>query len=235
VTTNRVTKYHRVAQLAFALVACSVLVSPVWAQRDRPQRGMMPGPDLAELALQPAVSDELKLTPDQIGGLKQLGEPERRGRGDRDGNAEERQKKRQEAAEAREKKVAEILQPAQFSRLKQISWQVQGSRAFGSPQVASALNLTADQQEKISEVLMGSAEGMRNLFTSGGLQQGDSEEIKAANKAKIAEVDKAALDKIMAVLTPDQQSKWKELTGEPFAGKLDLPRGGGRDRRRRAE
>ncbi len=75
---------------------------------------------------------------------------------------------------------------------------------------------------------MGMAEDMRKLFTSGGLQQGDSEEIKAANKAKIAEVDKSAMDKIVAVLTPEQQSKWKEMTGEPFTGKLDLAQGGGR-------
>ena len=39
-------------------------------------------------------------------------------------------------------------------------------------------------------------------------------------------MDAATMEKIMAVLNPEQQSKWKEMLGEPFKGKVDRPGAG---------
>jgi hypothetical protein len=216
---------------SFALLAWSALSSLALAQPERGPRGrgMGGGFDLVPLALNESVTAELKLTPDQITKLKELG-PAERGRG-RGATAEERMKERAEAAEGREKKIAAILQPEQLSRLKQIGLQVQGPRAFGSQQVASALALTPEQTTSIAEIQGGMMTDMRKLFESGALKEGDSDEIKAANRAQIAKVDKAALDKIIALLTPEQTAKWKELIGEPFSGNIDMSEMG-RGRRR---
>jgi Spy/CpxP family protein refolding chaperone len=221
----------RLVRWTLAIVAWSVLASLVWAQPDGERergrgrgRGMM-GPDLVGLALQKSVSEELKLTSDQIDRLKQLPEPERRGRGE---NAEERQKSRLEAFQAREKKVAEILEPGQLTRLKQINYQVMGPRAFMLPPVGEALNLTGEEKEKIQSAAEKGFREFGRLMESGAIKEGDSEEIKEANRTEFAKVDAATMEKIMAVLTPEQQSKWKEMLGEPFKGKVDRPGAGGR-------
>jgi hypothetical protein len=229
----------RVALWTLAIVAWSVLTSSLaWAQpegRGGPggMRGPGPGGNLAELALQKSVTEELKLTSDQTDLLKKLAESDRDGeREGRGGSREERRKKRQEAAEAREKKVAEILEPGQLTRLKQISWQVQGARAFSNAQVTSALSVTSEQEEKIQAAQQEGFAELGKLFRSGAMKEGDSEEVKAANRAQLEKVRKATMDKIVALLTSEQQTKWKELIGQPFTGKIEEPPRGDRERRR---
>jgi hypothetical protein len=214
-----------------AIAVWAVVASQVWAQpegRGRGRGGAGFGFDLVGIALQKPVSEELKLSDDQITRLKELGEPERRGEG---GSREERQKKRMEAAQAREKKVAEILEPAQLKRLKEIGLQSLGVRAFSIPRLVADLNLTEDQQDKIRKITEESAFDLGKMMRSGELAEGDSDEIKAANKAKIAKVNDAAMEKVVALLTSEQQAKWKELLGEPFKGQLEQ-RGGFGGRRR---
>ena len=58
----------------------------------------------------------------------------------------------QELHKENEKSVAKILKPEQFKRLKQISYQQQGGRAFTDPEVAKALRLTEEQQKTIREI-----------------------------------------------------------------------------------
>ena len=168
----------RLVQGMLAIVAWSVLASLVWAQPDGERergrgrgRGMM-GPDLVGLALQKSVTEDLKLTSDQIDRLKQLPEPERRGRGE---SAEERQKSRLEAYQAREKKVAEILEPGQLTRLKQINYQVMGPRAFMLPPVGEALNLTGEEKEKIQSAAEKGFREFGRLMESGAIKEGDSD------------------------------------------------------------
>jgi Spy/CpxP family protein refolding chaperone len=221
-----------------AIVAWSVLASLIWAQADGGReggrgrgRGMM-GPDLVGLALQKSVSEELKLTSDQIDRLKQLPEPERRGRGE---NAEERRKSRLEEFKEREKKVAEVLEPGQLNRLKQINYQVMGPRAFMLPAMSDGLNLKDEEKSKIRTVVEGSFREYGRLMESGAIKEGDSEEIKEANREQFAKVDAATMEKINAVLTSEQQAKYKEMLGEPFKGKIERPgpgRAGAGSRRR---
>ncbi len=145
----------------------------------------------------PVSGKSLKLSDDQIARLKEMGEPQRRPEG---ASAEERQKKRMEAAQAREKKLAEILEPAQLKRLKEIGLQSLGPRAFSIPRLVADLNLTEEQQDKIRKIVEESAFDLGKMMRSGELEEGDSDEIKAANKAKIAKVNDAAMEKIVAQL-----------------------------------
>jgi Spy/CpxP family protein refolding chaperone len=60
---------------------------------------------------------------------------------------------------------------------------------------------------------------MRELFQGGG---GDREAIQA----KMQELRRAADAKVLAVLTPEQQKKFEEMKGKPFAMPEGFGRGG---------
>jgi Spy/CpxP family protein refolding chaperone len=209
-----------------AAVVWSLSGSLVWAQPDSPRpRGGGPRISLAELAIQKPVHEELKLSSDEVDRLKKVAEEGQAARRElRDLSEEDRRKKMREASEAGEKKVSEIITPPQFSRLKQIRYQVLSPWVFGNPQVVSALNLTDEEKEKIETITRETGESMRGLF------QGGADFDKARQEAvKLRDV---AQEKIMALLTSEQQTKWKEMTGEPFKGEIEMPgRGpGGRNR-----
>ena len=185
-------------------------------------RGGGMGFGLTPVALlsQKSVQEELKLSEDQLGKVKELAAKQRGGgKGFKDLSKEERQQRIEERAKASDKAIAAILKPEQVTRLKQISLQVRGARAFSDPQVASALKLTDDQKEKIKTIQEDARKDMRELFQGGG-GEGAREKIAAARKA--------TNEKAMNVLTPDQKATWKELTGAPFTGEITPPRPRGR-------
>jgi hypothetical protein len=203
------------------------LVGPVArAQPDGPrQRGNGPRISLAELGSQKSVQEELKLSSDEVDRLKKLAEEGQSARRElRDLSDEDRRKKGRELSEASEKKVSEVITPQQFTRLKQIRYQVQSPWVFNSPEVVSALSLTDEEKDKIETIAKETGESMRGLF------QGGADFDKARKEAvKLRDV---AVEKVLAVLTSEQQGKWKEMTGEPFKGEIEFPgRGpGGRNR-----
>ncbi|HEY1784385.1 MAG TPA: hypothetical protein VGG30_02515 [Pirellulales bacterium] len=225
-TTYRLANGYRLAPWILALGIWTVAGAVAWAQPDGPrQRGNGPRISMAELASQKPVQEELKLSTDEVDRLKKVAEEGQSARRElRDLSEDDRRKKMRELQETQEKKVAEIVTPEQFTRLKQISWQVQSPWAFGNPQVVSALKLTDEEKEKIDSITRETGESMRGLF------QGGADFDKARKEAvKLRDV---AQEKILALLTSEQQQKWKEMTGEPFKGELDFPgRGpGGRNR-----
>lgn len=161
-----------------------------------------------------SVQTELKLTDEQKKETEKLAEADRESlRGLRDLSRDERRAKFEERLKATNEALAKVLDAAQLKRLKQISWQQRGSRAFSDPEVATALELTDAQKEKIetiqedantemraaAEQLQGDREGMRKKFT----------EMAAASKQKIVDL-----------LNGDQQTKFKDLLGAPFTGEL---------------
>jgi hypothetical protein len=221
---------YRLAPLTLTLTLAVVvwsLVGPVArAQPDGPrQRGNGPRISLAELGSQKSVQEELKLSSDEVDRLKKLAEEGQSARRElRDLSDEDRRKKGRELSEASEKKVSEVITPQQFTRLKQIRYQVQSPWVFNSPEVVSALSLTDEEKDKIETIAKETGESMRGLF------QGGADFDKARKEAvKLRDV---AVEKVLAVLTSEQQGKWKEMTGEPFKGEIEFPgRGpGGRNR-----
>ncbi len=187
------------------------------------QRGGGPfrGPSPMMLLGQESVQKELKLTPDQIEKTKAALDKQReafQGLGNLQG--EERAKKFEEMRKEADKTIAEILKPDQAKRLKQITLQQQGVRgAVANPEIAKELGITEDQKGKIQEIQEETGKQMQELA-----QGGFSEE----NRKKMQEISKAANDKVMGLLTDDQKSKWKEITGEPFKGEIRFgPPGGG--------
>jgi Spy/CpxP family protein refolding chaperone len=199
----------RSVYLAFTLVIWTSV-----ALGQPPFGGPPGGGDSTMLLRQESVQKELKLTPEQINKVEDLSENIReKFREVFEAPEEERGKKMQELRKENEKAVAQILKPEQVKRLKQISYQRQGSRAFTDTDVAKALQLTDEQQKKIREINEEAGRKMRELFQPG--MPPDDE-----TRQKITELQKASADRIMKLLTEAQKTKWKELQGEPFKGEI---------------
>jgi hypothetical protein len=114
-----------------------------------------------------------------------------------------------EAARAQDAELRQILSPEQRRRLRQIGLQVQGTGAFREPEVSAALKLTAEQRERI--------QGIEEETFFGGLRMRPGtppEEIRKHHEQRMRE----AGERILAVLTPEQTRRWREMTGEPFKG-----------------
>jgi Spy/CpxP family protein refolding chaperone len=207
------------------MLSVMALSTPIaWAQgpgRGGPDRGGFGGG--AMLLSQKSVQEELKLNEEQVKKVDELLTKQREAFGaSRDLSREERQKQFAESRAAGQKAVGEILNEEQQKRYKQISLQLQGPGALGDPDVASAIGLSDDQKKSVEEIQTAAREEMRALFEAGG---GDREKFRTARDA--------TNEKLQAVLTDEQKSKWKELTGEPFKGELQGPERGGEGQRRR--
>jgi len=207
-------------QLALAAGVLVLAASPVVAQG--PRGGFRPSPLM--LLGQKSVQEELKLSPDQVQKVQAAVEKQMESfQGFRDLSDEERGKKMQEMAKENEKFVADNLKPDQAKRLQQIALQQQGGRALSDEKVAKELNLTDDQKGKIKDILEDTGNQVRELF-----QSGFSEE----TRTKVRELNNAATEKTLGLLTADQKTKWKEMTGEPFKGEIRFgPPGGGGNRK----
>jgi Spy/CpxP family protein refolding chaperone len=201
--------------MVFALVILGVGASSALAQPPRGGRGgagMMGGPMM--LLNQPSVQQELKITDEQKLQIQEAAAKLRASAGSLQGlDPSELQQKRQEMARESERTASKILHRDQMKRLKEIALQVQGARAFSNPDLAKALDLTDEQKEKIK-----ATEGGR------GPRPEPGSDPQAAQK-RMEEMHKANLDKVMNILTPDQKAKYKEMTGEPFTGKIEPPGG----------
>lgn len=211
----------RLGQWAMAWAVVAMASAPVWAQQQQRGGRGFGGGGFGTLTLlsQKSVQDELKLSEDQVKKVKELTEKQRESfRGLRDLSREERQTKMQERAKANEKAVAEILKADQLKRAKQISLQLRGPRAFSDPAVADALKLTDEQKEKVKTI-------QQEARPARGDRQGAGNREEARKKAEAAR--KNANEKLMNVLTTEQKTKWKELTGEPFKGEIQRQRAGG--------
>ncbi len=214
-------------RLSLVLVTAFVVTFVPQALAQRPQGrgfgGGAGGPNNLGLLAQKSVQDELKLTEDQIKQVTEQSEKQRESRGSlQDLSQEERRAKLTEQTQASDKMVAALLQPAQLKRLKQISLQQRGGRAFSDPEVAQSLALTDKQKELAATIQQGAQSEMRDLFQAGANEEA---------RTKMQEIQKKTSEQVLGVLTPEQQTKWKELTGEPFKGEIQQPQfRGGRNR-----
>jgi len=209
--------------LVVAALAVVAISSPALAQRGGGRGfggGRMAGGNLLGLLGQKPVQEDLKLTDDQVKKVDEQVEKQREVFAAlRDLTPEERQKEAATQAEATKKSLSEILKEDQLKRLKQISLQQRGGQALTDAEVASALNLTTEQKDRITAIQDGVQSQMRELFQAGAAG-GDREELQKKGQ----ELRTATDQKILAVLTDAQQAKFKEMKGEPFKGEL---RGGG--------
>jgi hypothetical protein len=212
-----------------------VMAGPVLAQEQGQRRGRggrggfgggMFGPGM--LLNQKSVHEELKMTEEQVNKAKSAIEEINKKRaadfqglrGNDPENQEKRQALMKEIREETDKALAGILNEDQRKRLKQIELQFQGARAFGTPDVQKALNLTDDQKEKIKTINDDARQEMQSIFQGGG----DPQE----NRKKMQALQKETTEKIVALLDEGQKKTWKEMTGAHFEGKIEFQQRGRR-------
>jgi eukaryotic-like serine/threonine-protein kinase len=135
---------------------------------------------------------------------------------------EERQKQFLELARANDAAVREVFTRPQMTRLKQIALQAKGLRAFQDSQVSDALKLTAAQREKIRAVeaktFAGPPMGGRGRGHGGPEHRGPGGPFDPGWRKDYAQKVRAANEEALALLTPGQAKRWKEMTGEPVEG-----------------
>jgi hypothetical protein len=110
-----------------------------------------------------------------------------------------------EQARANETEIEAILSPAQRVRLRQLALQSEAAGAFREPEVVEALGLTLDQREAtraIEDELF--VRQMREMPSGKGADDTGS----------------LAVERILAVLTPEQARRWREMAGAPVRGRL---------------
>ena len=183
----------------------------------------MAGPGMIGL---PAVQTELKLSDEQTEKAKSFAEgyreKARESMSQLEGlEPEERMKKMTELnmAHAQDgmKDVQAMLKPEQTKRFKQIVFQARGVEALTDPDHAKALKITADQADKVRNLLESQRSEVRAAMA-------DANGDRAAMAKQQQSIRKATAAKALAVMTPEQKEMYKEMSGEPF----ELPAMGGR-------
>jgi hypothetical protein len=103
-----------------------------------------------------------------------------------------------------------ILTESQASRLRQISLQMDGARAFDDPDVISALKLTSQQSEAIRRI--------RASFAPGPMGRPGPGEPPPQDGPGGRERDDQIVKQILAELSPSQIQVWNRLLGPRFNG-----------------
>jgi Spy/CpxP family protein refolding chaperone len=198
-------------------VLIALTIPTIFAQHRLSARDHLAGggpPALMLLAQQP-IQEELKLSAEQIEKITAAHQALREEfQKTRESAPEERQAKLQELKNKGDKLAAGILTADQAKRVQQISWQLQNTRAFALPDVAAALNLTEDQNDKIKTIHEDTSKEIAQLFAAD-----DPPSREEARKA-IVELHKKADAKAIAILSDEQKSAWQEMQGEQFKGEL---------------
>jgi Spy/CpxP family protein refolding chaperone len=208
--------------LACGMVA--LIAAPAMAQGGRGFGGGMGGG--AMLLSNKSVQGEIKATSEQVEKLNALGEKlstkqREEGAKIRELDPAERMPKQQELTRTImadvKSGITDILKPEQVKRFEQLQLQQAGVMAFGMPRVQEGLKLTDEQKTKIRDL----NQEFQPKITEA--MQGFRDNREAAMK-KLAEIRKEQSEKAMAVLTAEQRTSYKDMTGEPFEIKMEPPR-----------
>ncbi len=185
------------------------------------------GGGMSGLVQMEEVQKELKLDAAQVDLLKQLGMEMRekmravfQGAG-QGGNREEMQAKMRAMSTENDKKVAEILDKNQISRLKQLSYQRQGPRALAEKEVQTSLKLSAAQVSQVDGILKAENDERQKMFQGADFRN-MTDEARRAMFQKMQDMTKVNSDKLTAILTEPQKAQWKTMLGAPFT----FPEGG---------
>ena len=127
------------------------------------------------------------------------------------GGAEDRKQKLMEMEKENKQFLADNLTPEQRKRLFQITLQVTGLHEINRPEVARALNLTEEQQQKFKELQQEHRKQLEEVIHPKG---------RESRTEKLAKLREDTRDKIRAILTDEQKEKVRELVGEPFKGEI---------------
>jgi Spy/CpxP family protein refolding chaperone len=154
------------------------------------------------MLMMPELQKDLKITAAQKASIDKI---------IREMRAQPRNGNNRESFQKYQTRMMNVLSATQKARLKQIELQMRGGSALLDPTVQKQLGITAAQKTKLTSIQTASSKEMRATF-------------EAARKAKkpldptaMQSLRKAQDAKYMAVLSQAQKTKWKAMTGKPFA------------------
>jgi hypothetical protein len=180
----------------------------------RSQERSVPERTTIELLLlrQKSVQQELKVSPELAQKVAEFTNKQRAAFGEAlKLGAEERKQKLMEMAKENKQFLDDNLAPAQRKRLLEITLQVTGLHELNRPEVATALNLTDEQQQKFKDLQKEHRKQLMEIF--------QSKERESRNE-KLAKLREDTRNKVRAILTDEQKAKVMELLGEPFRGEI---------------
>jgi eukaryotic-like serine/threonine-protein kinase len=110
--------------------------------------------------------------------------------------------------------VAEFLTPPQARRFRQLVLQRLGVRAFNCPEVIEALGLTPAQRQDLLQRHNRERLNRERAFWK-VLAQGMAGITLEQFVGMVVELHRLSIQKALEALTAEQQTRWKEMTGEP--------------------
>jgi Spy/CpxP family protein refolding chaperone len=214
---NRFIGTYLLAATALAVVALAA--QPAAAQRGgRGGFGRMRAYPAARLATLSEVQADLKLSDEQKTKVSEIADQlqdDLRGLFGNGGppDMDQLEKLNQEATA----KVDAALDPAQAKRLQEITIQTNGASSLNDPEVRKQLNFTDEQTKKYDEARDANRDAMQELFGLSREERGE----------KLDEYRKAADDRLLGVLTPEQKTEFEAMKGAPIDLDLSSLRGRG--------
>lgn len=219
------------------VVACLTLAvaTSAMAQQGQGRRGGGGGfgggaAGASQLLAVEKIQDDLKLTADQKDKLTALRMEGRGAGGGRQGRGQnatpEEQAAARKAAQERDDKFEAVLNADQKKRLGEIKLQARGASAVGDEAVAKELALTDNQKSQVKTIADAVQKKRADL---GPPQQGGGQEYFT----QIQKITTDANDEYLAVLTPEQKTKFTAMQGAKIDDLQAALRGGGRGQRRR--
>ena len=194
--------------------AVVLAVPAIWVAAAWPQEPAHPEGTTVKLLLlrQKSVQKELDISADVAKKIMAFTNEQAEAAGKALGMAEAERKKAFTQLEEQNKKfLADTLNAKQGTRLNQLYLQFTAPYQLTRAEVAKALNLTADQQQKCKDLYQEHRKEMGDILF------GKDTEGRAAKFAKLRET---ARTKLLSILTEKQQAQAREAVGPPFMGEI---------------
>jgi hypothetical protein len=192
-----------------ALCACSVPVRAADDKKMVPEEGALQ----VVLLRHKAVRDDLKLTHREARKIHEFTEEQWKEAQEVEKIPDEKERDRRydEMTKENEKFLSETLTPEQRKRLDQITLQVAGLLWIDRPDIAAALKLTDEQKKKADEYQAMARKEMEELLHS---------ETRRDRHAELRKLHQTSKERLLELLTDEQEAKLHEMMGHPFHGEL---------------
>lgn len=191
-----------------ALVVCAAVAHP--ADKDE---SIVAREDAIEVVLlrQSAVQQDLRITEGERKKIDAFATKQwQKVKQMKDLSEAERTRRFEAMAKENQQFLKSTLKPEQQKRLNQIAMQVAGLLWVMRSDVASQLSLTEEQRRKIKDAHKEAEKDAKEALRSGG----------EVRDEKFNELRTNSRKKLMSILTDAQKTKWKEMAGQKFDGKL---------------
>jgi hypothetical protein len=198
-------------------------------------RGESPIPPVSPNEIVERLRDELKLSEEQATRIGNLPGVIAEGHKEESKQFEKQERELGQAETAREARQASeldkalpaVLTPQQRRRLEQIQFQLRGLAAWDDPAVEKALKLTDEQKAALKKVRTEAQAKAREVIRQAfqerfGEAGGDFRKRQRLRERQAAAAYRAAQERAEAVLTPEQQKRWRELTGPPVRLRVEF-------------